>query len=107
MTRDTSDSALLGELNGIQDKDLVAPIHEATVLAHTQLSSLIDSTVSAMTYAVLKMQQKERKRRVGHEVEKDEREALDGILVDFIRSVNINSTASGRRTSWVYHFFQD
>ena len=99
MTRDISDSAFLAELKGMQDKDLVAPINEAMDLAHTYLSSLIDETVSAMTYPVLKMQQEEWTRRVGREVETDEREALDGILVDFIRYINLSHTASGRRTS--------
>jgi hypothetical protein len=97
MTSDTSDSAFLGELKGIQDKDLVDPIREAMVLAHTYLSSLIDATVNTMTYAVLKMQQEESKTRVAHEVEREEREALDGIVLNFIRNINLNS--AGRKTS--------
>lgn len=94
-----SDSAFLGELKGIQDKDLAAPIHEAMALDHTLLSSLIDSSVSAMTYAVLEMRQKEWKSRVELEVSTEERGALDGMLVEFIRCINLRSTASGRRTS--------
>jgi hypothetical protein len=91
MTTDISDSAFLGEL-GIQDD-------QAMVLDHASLSSLIDLTVSAMTHTVLKMQQEEQTKRVEREVEFDERKALAGILVDFIRGINSSSTASGLRTS--------
>jgi hypothetical protein len=91
MTTDISDSAFLGEL-GIQDD-------QAMVLDHASLSSLIDLTVSAMTHTVLKMQQEEQTKRVEREVEFDERKALAGILVDFIRRINSSSTASGLRTS--------
>jgi hypothetical protein len=97
MTSDTSDSAFLGGLKGIQDKDLVDPIREAMVLAHTYLSSLIDATVNTMTYALLKMQQEESKTRVAHEVERQTRDALDGVVLNFIRNINLNS--AGRKTS--------
>jgi hypothetical protein len=94
---DISDSDFLLDLKGIQDVDLAAPIHEAMLLAQSYLSSLIDSTVGTMTYDVLKMQQEEHKRRVRRQIEAEEKEALDSILIDFIRKVNIKSTA--RKTS--------
>ena len=97
MTSDISDSDFLCGLKGIQDKDLGSPIHEAMVLAHTYLSSLIDITVNTMTYAVLKMQQDACKIRVSREVETEEKMALDRVLVNFIRDVNLNS--AGRKTS--------
>jgi hypothetical protein len=99
MTRNISDSAFLGELKDIQDKDSGAPDHEAVVLARTYLSSLIDSIVNAMTYPMLKMQQEERTRRVRDEVETCKTKALDVILANFIREINLNSTTGGQRTS--------
>jgi hypothetical protein len=97
ITSNVSDSDFLRELKGMQDKDLAVPIHEATALAHTHLSSLIGVTVNKMTHQVLQMQQEGCKRRVRHEIETEERRALDRELVNFIRDVNRNS--AGRRSS--------
>src|SRR5579863_1362348 len=66
--RKVSDSDFLREIKGIQDEDIAASIHEATVLAHTHLSSLIDVVVNKITHAVLQMQQEECERRVRREI---------------------------------------
>ena len=92
-----SDSEFLLELKDIEDEDLTNPIQEATVLAYTQLASSVDATVRKLTHAVLKMQQDECKKNIQHEVETEQRKALGGALVNFIRDVNKSSV--GRRTS--------
>ena len=97
ITKNITDSEFLRELKDIQDKDLVAAIHEAMALAHSYLSSSIDVTVNKMTHAVLQMQEEECKRRVRREIETEERNALDDIRVKFIRDVNQNF--AGRGTS--------
>jgi hypothetical protein len=88
---DISDSDFLRELEGMQDQGLSTPIHDVMVLVHAYLSSLIDATVNTMTYAVLQMQQEECKKSVRHEIETEEKKALDDILVKFIRDVNLKT----------------
>ena len=97
MATGISDRDFLLELTGIEDEDLKATTQEATVLAHTQLSSSIDATVKKMTHAVLRMQQEECKNRVQREIETERRKELSGALVNFIRDVNENSI--GRKAS--------
>jgi len=92
-----SDSEFLVEMKGIEDKDLEAPIQEAEVLAHTQLSSSINATVNKMTHAVLRMQQEECNKIIQHRIGTEQREVLGSALVNFIRDINKN--AAGRRTS--------
>ena len=92
-----SDSNFLLELKGIDDEDLKVPIQEAVALANTQLASLGDATVDKLTHAVLRMQQDECKKNIQHEIETEQRKALGGALVNFIRDVNEHSV--GRRTS--------
>jgi len=90
-----SDSDFLLGLKGIEDEDLKDLTQEAIVLANTQLSSLIDATVRKLTHAVLKMQQDGCRRNIQHEIETEQRKALGGALVDFIRDVNKNSVGRG------------
>ena len=100
----TTDADFLLELKGIDDEDLKAPTQEAVDLAHTQLSLSIDATVKKMTPVVLQMQQDESKKAIQQQVETEQRNALHGALVNFIRDVNKNS--AGRRTSWVWYSCQ-
>ena len=83
-----SDSKFLLEVAGIEDENLKTPIQEAVTLAHTQLSSSIDSTVKKLTHAVLRMQQEECNKMLQHEIEAEQRKELGSILVNFIRDVN-------------------
>jgi len=97
MANGISDADFLLELKGVDDEDLKAPTQEAVDLAHTQLSLSIDAAVKKMTPAVLQMQQDECKKGIQQQVETEQRNALHGALVNFIRDVNKNS--AGRRTS--------
>ena len=98
MANNISDSDFLLGLKGIEDEeDLKGPIQDVVALATTHLSSLVDPTVKKLTHAVLRMQQDECKRNIQHEVETEQRKALGGALVNFIRDVNKSSV--GRRTS--------
>ena len=97
MANNVSDSNFLLELKGIEDEDLKVPIQDAVALANTQLTSLVDATVNKLTHAVLRMQQDECKKNIQHEIETEQRKALGGALVNFIRDINKHSV--GRRTS--------
>lgn len=97
MATSVSDRDFLLELTDIDDDDLKPTIQKATVVAHTQLSSSIDSTVNKMTHAVSRMQQEECKKAVQLEIETEQREGLSGVLMDFIRDVNESSI--GRKAS--------
>lgn len=100
ITKNTSDSDFLLQLEGVDDKDLEVPIQAAVDLACSQLSSSIDSTVKRMTHAVLWMQQEECKRLMQREKETEERKVLSRKLADFIQI--INKASDRRRTSVVY-----
>jgi len=82
-----SDSDFLLNIKGISDEDLRIPIQEAEELAHTQLSSSIDTTVGKVTRAML-AQQAAYKQSIRREVEANERKALSRILVNFIQDIN-------------------
>jgi hypothetical protein len=97
LARNVPDPDFLLELTGVEDEDIRAAIQDIIVLAHTQLSSRIDSTVNKMTHAVLQMQQEECRNYVQREIEREERKALSAALVDFIR--DINKASAGRRPS--------
>jgi len=97
LANNISDSDFLLGLGGIEDEDLKDPIQEAVAIANTQLSSSVNVTVKKLTHAVLRMQQDECKKNIQHEIETRQRNALGGVLVDFIRDVNKNSV--GRRPS--------
>ena len=97
MANGISDADFLLELKGIDDEDLKVPTQEAVDLAQTQLSRSIDATVKKMTPAVLQMQQDECKKGIQQQVETEQRNALHGVVVNFIQDVNKNS--AGRRTS--------
>src|SRR6266403_2181877 len=73
------------------DKDLETPMRQAVDLACTQLSSSIDASVEKMIHAVLRMQQDGCKASIQHEIEVEERRALRGTLVKFIRYINKTS----------------
>ena len=92
-----SDSSFLLQLKGEDDKELEVPIKAAVDLACIQLSSLIDTTVKKMAYAVLQAQRDECKKIIQNEIEREERKVLDGKVVDFIQV--INKVFHGRRTS--------
>ncbi|KAI0290685.1 hypothetical protein BC826DRAFT_1176746, partial [Russula brevipes] len=94
VARNVPDSDFLLELKGVEDEEIQPAIQEILDLAHTQLSSRIDSTVNKITHAVLQMQQEECRNYVQREIEREERKALSAALVDFIR--NINKTSAGR-----------
>jgi hypothetical protein len=100
MASGISDSNFLLELAGIEDEELKAPIQEVVTLAHTQLSSSIDSTVKKLTHAALRMQEDECRKNLEHEIESEQRKELRGVFVDFIRDVN--KANAGRRTSCVW-----
>jgi len=97
IANDITDSDFLLGLKGIEDEDLKVPIQDVVALANAQLSSSVDATVKKLTHAVLRMQQDECKRNIQHEIDTEQRKALGGALVNFIRDVNKNSV--GRRTS--------
>ena len=97
MATGISDRDFLLELTGIDDEDLKATTQEAMVVAHTQLSSSIDSTVNKMMHVVLRIQQEVCKKGVQNEIETEQRKKLSGALVNFIRDVNENSI--GRKAS--------
>jgi len=97
MANGISDSKFLLGLKGIEDEDLQSPVQEAVALANTQLSSSVDATVNNLTPAVLRMQRDECNNNIQHEIEREQRKVLGGVLVDFIRDINENSV--GRRTS--------
>jgi hypothetical protein len=88
MAKDVPDSTFLREMKGINDEDLQSPIQEVVTLAHTQLSSKIDTEVSKMTHAELQMQQDYCNTCIKHEIEVEERRQLGDALVAFIREVN-------------------
>lgn len=95
ITSGVSDSDFLLQLNGIHDKDLGAPIRRVVDLACTQLSYSIDAAVRKMTHDMLQMQQKECKGSIEYEIRAEERKALRGTLMKFIRDVNTISAARG------------
>ena len=97
LANNISDSDFLLILKGIEDEDLKDPTQEAVAIANTQLSSSVNVTVKTLTHAVLRMQQDECKKNIQHDIETEQRNALGGALVNFIRDVNKNSV--GRRPS--------
>jgi hypothetical protein len=94
-----SDSNFLLELASIEDEVLKTAALGAVTLAHTQLSSSIDSTVKKLTDDVLRMQQEEGNRYLQYELEAAQRKELGIVIVKFIRS--INNASAGRKTSCV------
>ncbi len=97
ITTNVTDSDFLLQLKSIDDKDLETPMRQAVDLACTQLSSSIDASVEKMIHAVLRMQQDGCKASIQHEIEVEERRALRGTLVKFIR--DINKTSAKRENS--------
>ena len=97
ITSGVSDSDFLLQLNGMHDKDLEAPIRRVVDLACTQLSNSIDEAVKKMTHDILQMQQKECKGSIEYEIRAEERKALRGTLMKFIRDVN--NVSAARKTS--------
>ncbi|KAI0250874.1 hypothetical protein BJV78DRAFT_526274 [Lactifluus subvellereus] len=100
IANDVTDSDFLLELKTVDDEDLKSAIQEASVLAHTRLSSSIDTVVKKMTPAILRMQQDHCKKAVQREIESEQRKVLGDALVEFIREINANS--AGQRDSVVY-----
>ncbi|KAH9056526.1 hypothetical protein EDB87DRAFT_1636600 [Lactarius vividus] len=92
-----SDSDFLLGLKVVEIEELRPAIEEAETLAHTSLSSLIDTTVNAMTHSVLRMQQDSCRKEIQKEVQANEARALSNALVDFIRELNAKS--EGRKDS--------
>lgn len=86
-----SDSQFLLGLKSIETEDLQPAIQEVETLAHTSLSSLIDTTVKKMSHEVLHMQQERCKTEIQKEIQTEEARALKDVLVDFIRDLNTKS----------------
>ncbi|KAH9046371.1 hypothetical protein EDB83DRAFT_2295029 [Lactarius deliciosus] len=97
IAKSLSDSDFLLGLKNIEFEELRPAIHEVETLAHTSLSSLIDTTVNTMTHSVLKMQQDSCKKEIQKEVQTKEAIALSNALVGFIRDLNAKS--AGRNDS--------
>ena len=93
----TSDADFLLELKGVENEDLEAKAQEAVDIAHTQLTSLIDTAVDRITREVLRMQEEECNRKIQHEIKTKQREAVSVAHMKFIRDINRKST--GQRTS--------
>ncbi|KAF8262188.1 hypothetical protein EI94DRAFT_720874 [Lactarius quietus] len=96
-----SDSEFLAGLKGsIDHEDINSAIDEAETLAHTFLSSSIDTTVKKMTHDVLYMQQDSCEKEIKKETQTKEARVLSDALVEFIRDLNAKS--AGRRNSVLY-----
>ncbi|KAI9443965.1 hypothetical protein H4582DRAFT_1049491 [Lactarius indigo] len=93
-----SDAEFLQRLESINDEDLRLADQGAKVLAQTELSSSIDAVVKKITHAVQAMQQDHRGREVQLQVENEEREALEGALVEFVREINKKSAKEQNST---------
>lgn len=92
-----SDPEFLLGLKSIDIEDVQPAIQEAETLAHTFLSSLIDTTVKKMTQAVLRMQHDSCEKEIQKENQTKEARALSDALVDLIRDLNARS--AGRKNS--------
>jgi hypothetical protein len=92
-----SDSQFLLGLKSIDIEDLQPAIQEAETLAHTSLSSSIDSTVQKLTHDVLRMQQDNCEAEIRKEIHAKEARALNDALLSFIRDLNAKS--AGRKAS--------
>ena len=101
ITSGVTDSDFLLQLEGINDKDLEAPIRRVVDLACTQLLFSIDAAVKNLTLAVLRMQQDECKGSIQRGLEAEQREILRDMLLKFIRDVN--KISAGRKTLLVQH----
>jgi hypothetical protein len=86
-----SDSQFLLDMQGVNDEVLHSIIQEIETLSHSLLSSLIDTTVAAMSHAVMAMQQDAFRRSIEHEIESDEMKRRNEELVGFIRELNAQS----------------
>jgi hypothetical protein len=86
-----SDSQFLCDMKNVENQDLRPMIQELEDSAHTQLASLIDTTVKLMTHAVSAMQQDYCRRSIQHEIESEERTLLSSALMEFIQQINTQS----------------
>ena len=91
------DSQFLRELESTGVEELQSTTQDAKALAQTELSSLIDAVVGAMTQDVLAMQQDLCGRQAQLLAENEERGVLKNVLVEFIREINKKS-ANGRNS---------
>ena len=92
-----SDSQFLLDLKVISDSETRSAIQEIEVLAHAQLVSAIDATITTMTRNVLAMHRDSYTRSVQHETESEGRKSLNSARAEFIRDVNAQSP--GRQDS--------
>ncbi|KAH9023070.1 hypothetical protein EDB83DRAFT_1992544 [Lactarius deliciosus] len=97
---DLPDSRFLERLESTKDEDLRSVVRSAKTLAQRELSYSIDAVVDEMTHAVLMMQQELCRINIQVQVEKEERKALDDVLVKFVREINERS--AGRQNSTIY-----
>jgi hypothetical protein len=86
-----SDSQFLCDMKNVENQDLRPMIQELEDFAHTQLASLIDTTVKLMMRAVSAMQQEYCRRSIQPEIESEERTLLSSALSDFIQKINTQS----------------
>lgn len=88
-----SDSQFLLEMKDVNDEVLRPMIREIEALSHSLLSPLIDTTVGAMTHAVMALQKDVFRRNIQHDIENDEMKRQNQGLAEFVRELNAQSAA--------------
>jgi len=96
-----SDSQFLLEMKGTDVEILRPIIRDIEVLSHSILSSVIDTTVGAMTRAVTAMKQDVFKLTIQHEIKSEEMKYQNEALKEFIRK--LNARLAGRNNSSVVY----
>lgn len=85
------DSRFLSQLKSIDDKELLSIVQRIEIIAHSQLSSLINETVESMTHEMAAMQKGHFRSAIQDELRIEEMKLQNEARVELIRELNAQS----------------